>query len=129
MKLTDLHYISDRNHYDFKLCQKVIILKKKNSAHKLLLGPVQILERQCSYIIIKTYESTESIDKQVNFITIFYYKTDIVLNTSFIAVAFCELRLIIRYILAISEIFLFFLFEYFQPVSLQLFSAVRSVQY
>ena len=61
MKLTDLHYISDMNHYDFKLCQKVIILKKKNSAHKLLLGPVQILERQCSYIIIKTYESTESL--------------------------------------------------------------------
>ena len=26
-KLTDLHYISDNNHNDSKLCQKAIILK------------------------------------------------------------------------------------------------------
>ena len=26
-KLTDLHNISDKNHHDSKLCQKVIILK------------------------------------------------------------------------------------------------------
>ena len=26
-KLTDLHYRSDKNHHDSKLCQKVIILK------------------------------------------------------------------------------------------------------
>ena len=29
---------------------------KKNSVHKLLFGHVQILETQCSYIIIKTWK-------------------------------------------------------------------------
>ena len=28
-KLADLHYISDKNHSDSKLCQKVIVLKVK----------------------------------------------------------------------------------------------------
>ena len=27
IKLTNLHYVSDKNHSDSKLCQKVIILK------------------------------------------------------------------------------------------------------
>ena len=37
MKLTDLHYIRDKNHNDSKLCQKFIILKvstRKNYVHK-----------------------------------------------------------------------------------------------
>ena len=38
-KVTDLHYVSDKNHSDSKLRQK-----GKNSVHKLLSGHVQILE-------------------------------------------------------------------------------------
>ena len=63
-KLTDLHYIGDKNYSESKLSQKAIILLvyiRKKSVYKLLFGHVQISETQCSYIIIKTYESTISI--------------------------------------------------------------------
>ena len=39
---------------------------RKNSLHKLLLDYVQILETQCSYIIIKTYENKVSIIQLYN---------------------------------------------------------------
>ena len=55
MKLTDLHYISDKNHSDYKLCQKVIILSIGiYSEHKLLFG------------LIQTYESTVSMIQVYN---------------------------------------------------------------
>ena len=45
-KLTDLHYISDKNHSDSKLYQKSHHTQGigNNSVHKLLFGHVQILE-------------------------------------------------------------------------------------
>ena len=51
-KFTELHYISDKNHNDCQLGHDTVSIRKKH-ALILLFGHVQILETQCSYIIIK----------------------------------------------------------------------------
>ena len=55
-KLTDLHYIVDKNRHDYKLSQKSLHTqsRRKTSVHKLSFGHVQILEKKFSYIILIT---------------------------------------------------------------------------